>query len=444
MSYPQKSYLAPETQALLELRRKAVLQTPNGPTVAGQAVMEAESAQQMPPQLPGGQPPEAGPEQQGIAAILGQAQNAAPTIAQNQQNAQAEQTAQMAANMMAQKQQGPQAYAAGGIAALPIDEGDFAEGGVLGYAVGGIAEPTPESISTWVSALGPKADTEMDAEEKRLYEEQKTLQANRPDTAAQRAMAMKEAYNKEIEYRPTEEAILSFLGGAQGLGGFAKAAVDTRALFARRDAANKEGEQAQRDLEYAQKTGDNEKMQQSLAKRRLAKLEVDKLTNALAGDAMRAQTGIMTNKASIYNADLDARTAAANRKTQKLIAELGGVEGALFKMFQDNPEEFTKFVEAKAGGKTQNLKDPVYVANMVSDNVTEQMKNLDKFPKIGMKVEKVEDLIKVRELFTKLAVQQMVELGATLPPNLMKYVDGSATPSNKSGNRVSLESLAPK
>lgn len=424
MNYPQKSYLAPETKALLELREKAVLQTPNGPTIAGQTLMEA--SKNMFPQAPGMPLPAAEPEQQGIASILNQAQNAAPTIAQNQQNAQAEQTAQMAAQMMAQNQQQPQPYAEGGIASLPFEADEFEEGGVLGYADGGVAEPTIESIKNWIASLAPKADPEIEAEERRLYEEQKALMANRPDTAAQRGIARQAAYDQELEYRPTEKAIASFLGGSQGLGGFARAALNTREVFAQRDAANKEGEQAQRDLEYAQKIGDNQGAQQALAARRSAKLKYDELTNAIASDAMKTQTGIMSNKAAIYNANLDAATAKANREAQKRIAEMGGVEGALFKAFQDNPEEFTKFIEAKAGGKTQNLKDPVYVANMVSDNVTEQMKNLDKFPKIGMKVEKVEDILAVRELLTKLEVQKMVERGATLPPQLMKYVDGGA------------------
>lgn len=334
MSSTQKSPLAPATQALLELMRTAKLQTPTGPTVAGQAVSDAQAAQQ-PPEAP---PEAAPPEQQGIASILGQVQNAAPTLEQNQQNDQAKQTAQMAAQMMQQGQQTqepPQQYAEGGIASLPVDVSDFAEGGVIGYAGGGITAPTPTSILEWMNSLAPKPDEEMEKEEKRLYEEQKLLRASRPDTAAQRALGMKEAYNKELAYRPTEEAIGSFLGGAQGLGGFAKAAINTREVFAKRDAANREGEQAQRDLEYAQKIGDNDAIQKALAARRNAKLEYDKLSNAIAGDSIKSQT-------DIYSTQVQAQSAAANRAAQERIAKLGadvrgsGADKAFWDKVDDN------------------------------------------------------------------------------------------------------------
>lgn len=352
MSYTQKSPLAPATQALLELMRTAKLQTPTGPTVAGQAVQAA----QQPPEAPGPVPP-APPEQQGIASILDQAKDAAPTIVQNQQNDQAEQTAQMAAQMMQQGQQ-PQPYAKGGIASLPVDVSDFAEGGVLGYAGGGITEPTPASIQQWMSTLAQKPDEEMEKEEKRLYEEQKALRASRPDTAAQRALSMKEAYNKELAYRPTEEAIASFLGGAQGLGGFAKAAVNTREVFAKRDAANREGEQAQRDLEYAQKIGDNEAIQKALAARRNAKLEYDKLSNAITGDSIKAQT-------DIYGTKVQAESAAANRAAQERIAKLGadvrgsGADKAFWDKIDDNvARDLKAFYETNPMERMKLKKNP--------------------------------------------------------------------------------------
>lgn len=406
MSYTQKSPLAPATQALLELMRTAKLQTPTGPTVAGQAVQAA----QQPPEAQGAVPP-APPEQQGIASILDQAKDAAPTIVQNQQNDQAEQTAQMAAQMMQQGQQ-PQPYAEGGIASLPVDVSDFAEGGVLGYAAGGISEPTPASIQEWMNTLGPKPDEEMEKEEKRLYEEQKLLRASRPDTAAQRALGMKEAYNKELAYRPTEEAIASFLGGAQGLGGFAKAAVNTREVFAKRDAANREGEQAQRDLEYAQKIGDNDAIQKALAARRNAKLEYDKLTAAVAGDSMRTQTGIMTNKASIYNTELDAQTAKANQAAQERIANMGGVEGAMFRLSKEDPDAYAKFMAGRGGSKTHNLKDPNYVANMISDNVTQQMDKMMLAPQIGMSIATPADFSALRNKLIRDEAAKFQAMGA--------------------------------
>jgi len=314
MSYTQqtKTPLAPATQALLELLRSAKLQTPTGPTIAGQAAMAAQSA---PPPAP----PVAGPEQQGIAAILDQAKDAGPTIAQNQQDAQAQKTAQMAAQMVKQSAQPPaqaQGYAEGGIANLPIEVGDFSEGGVLGYADGGIAEPTAASAADWVSRLAPKQDAELEAEAKRLYEEQKALRAGRPDTAAQRTLSMQDAYNKEVAYRPTEQNIASLLGGAKGLGGFAQAAIQTKAAFAKRDAAYKEGEQAQRDLEYAQKIGDNEAIQKALDARRAAKQKYDELSTAITGDTLKSQ-------ASIFNTKTDAASQAANRATQERIARIG-------------------------------------------------------------------------------------------------------------------------
>ena len=113
--------------------------TPDGktPTIFGQEAAKA-GLPMTPPQQPqqGGVPPvtpEAG--QQGLAGILDQlkqAQQTGPSVAQNQQQAQQQQLAQQAAQMV--QKQPTQNMAHGGLAGLPVDIGEFAEGGVIGYA----------------------------------------------------------------------------------------------------------------------------------------------------------------------------------------------------------------------------------------------------------------------------------------------------------------------
>lgn len=143
MQMQSQSVLPPATKLFLDsLKAGAKLQSPTGqPTVAAQA---AQSAGIIPPQQPqqpqqGGVPPvtpEAG--QEGLAGILDQlkqAQQTGPSVAQNQQQAQQQQIAQQAAQMV--QKQGPQPtqnMAEGGLAGLPVDIGEFAEGGVIGYA----------------------------------------------------------------------------------------------------------------------------------------------------------------------------------------------------------------------------------------------------------------------------------------------------------------------
>lgn len=106
----------PALRALLAVAEKV---TPSGqPTIAAQ-VAQAAGQQQQP---------------QGIEAALGQAEQAAPSVAQNMQQQQMAQMLQQAQQAQpAQPQPQPQ-QSAGGIAALPIPEGAYAEGGVVGYA----------------------------------------------------------------------------------------------------------------------------------------------------------------------------------------------------------------------------------------------------------------------------------------------------------------------
>jgi len=153
MQMQSQSVLPPATKLFLDsLKAGAKLQSPTGqPTVAAQAAQSAGIIpQQQQPQQPqqGGVPPvtpEAG--QEGLAGILDQlkqAQQTGPSVAQNQQQAQQQQLAQQAAQMVPQQQgpqtpqepqgQPPQQMAEGGLAGLPVDIGEFAEGGVIGYA----------------------------------------------------------------------------------------------------------------------------------------------------------------------------------------------------------------------------------------------------------------------------------------------------------------------
>jgi len=160
MQMQPQSVLPPATQLFLDsLKAGAKLQAPNGqPTVAAQA---AQSAGIIPPQQPqqpqqGGVPPvtpEAG--QEGLAGILDQlkqAQQTGPSVAQNQQQAQQQQLAQQAAQMV--QKQPTQNMAEGGLAGLPVDIGEFAEGGVIGYAEGDFVDaskfmgPQPEEATS--------------------------------------------------------------------------------------------------------------------------------------------------------------------------------------------------------------------------------------------------------------------------------------------------------
>lgn len=158
-----QSVLPPATKLFLDsLKAGAKLQSPTGqPTVVAQA---AQSAGVIPPQQPqqpqqGGVPPvtpEAG--QEGLAGILDQlkqAQQTGPSVAQNQQQAQQQQIAQQAAQMV--QKQGPQPtqnMAHGGLAGLPVDMGEFAEGGVIGYSEGG--RTLGETIYSGLSSMIPE------------------------------------------------------------------------------------------------------------------------------------------------------------------------------------------------------------------------------------------------------------------------------------------------
>jgi hypothetical protein len=152
MSFMQpqpRSVLPPATQLFLDSLKAGVkLQTPNGqPTVAAQVAQSTGITQA--PQQPqqGGVPPVTPEEgQRGLASILDQlkqSQQAGPSVANNQQQAQVQQVAQQAQNQ-------PQQMAEGGLAGLPVNMHEFAEGGIIGFDEGG-----PTTIGSAISHALP-------------------------------------------------------------------------------------------------------------------------------------------------------------------------------------------------------------------------------------------------------------------------------------------------
>ncbi len=135
--------------ALLSLMAVAKKVTPQGqPTVAANMLGQAGvPPQAMPPGQPPGQPPGMPPGMppQGIAqafpatppqnmqGALDQSAAAAPSVAKNMQE-------QQTAQMLAQGQPQPPMMAEGGIASLPIDDYEYADGGIIGYAGGGTSD----------------------------------------------------------------------------------------------------------------------------------------------------------------------------------------------------------------------------------------------------------------------------------------------------------------
>lgn len=154
MQTPTESKLAPETQSLLDFLKAAKLKDSEGrSTVAGDAAAQAGITPPEPPMEPPMEPPaEAPPEQQGIAAVLDQAQQAAPSVAMNMQQPQGAppqamppqdmappgmQPAGMPPQGMAPQGMPPQGMAEGGLASLPVHIPQFKEGGVIGFQAGG-------------------------------------------------------------------------------------------------------------------------------------------------------------------------------------------------------------------------------------------------------------------------------------------------------------------
>ena len=71
-------------------------------------------------------------------------------------------------------------------------------------------------------------------------------------------------------------------------------------------------------------------------------------------------------------------------------------------------------MRALTGGKTGNLKDPNYVANMISDNVTNQLKEMIQAPQIGMSLKNVDDYSALRDQLMAKEVAKYRLLGADL------------------------------
>jgi len=118
----------------------ANMKTPQGgPTIAEQKI-NAVLPQAMQPGQPQGQPPGMPPQgiaqsfpaipPQGMQDALDQSDAAAPSVAENIRDQQAEQ-------MLAGAQPQTQMMAEGGIASLPMNDYGYADGGIIGYAAGG-------------------------------------------------------------------------------------------------------------------------------------------------------------------------------------------------------------------------------------------------------------------------------------------------------------------
>ncbi len=132
--------------ALLNLMAVAKKVTDKGtPTVAAGIMQEAgvppEVAPPGPPQS--GPPPEMAasmpPPQPGLPDLLKQAQQAAPSVEQNMMRDQMIQEQQTLAQ--AQQAQRPPMMAEGGIASLPVNMNEYADGGIIGYEDGGYVDP---------------------------------------------------------------------------------------------------------------------------------------------------------------------------------------------------------------------------------------------------------------------------------------------------------------
>jgi len=174
----QPAQLDPATQALAQavslLKQRANPMTQNGsPTVAAQ-VMQAAQPQQAAPQ--------------GLPGIIANAQQAAPSVAQNAQASQTNQMAQQVAQRMQQQQQPP------GVTGLPANNMGFAEGGIVPveeYAEGGPAwyESLPEgALLRKLSKF--LADREKGVSE---WEARNTPETIKPNNAAQEAFRGLEA-----------------------------------------------------------------------------------------------------------------------------------------------------------------------------------------------------------------------------------------------------------
>jgi len=124
----QQQQFDPALLSLMEVAKKV---TPQGnPTVAAGIMQQAGvPPQAMPPGPPQEMPPpqDMPPPQQGLPGVLQQTQQAAPSVAQNMQEAQTQQ-------MLAQAQPQPAMMAEGGIASLPVGMDEYADGGIVGYA----------------------------------------------------------------------------------------------------------------------------------------------------------------------------------------------------------------------------------------------------------------------------------------------------------------------
>jgi hypothetical protein len=516
MNTSNPSALPPATKLFLDaLQAGGKLTSPTGPTVLAQAGAQMGLNPQQ--DVPAEAPPE---EQQGIAAILNQAQQAGPTIANNQAMMQQQQLVDQAANkaapaaaQMLQQQpqpQQPQGMAHGGLAAIPSRIQEFKEGGVIGYEEGGpinktqFMGPQPEEATSYLGRLYNELFT-TDPEEKRrnLIANQlrrgigqipvgltesltPTERASRlsqesqlrgmlhaiqgsttPDTseAAARAMiAPVEPVVPETQAAPAKTAPKADAGSS-------RTSVSTREKIGGPTAPEQSGiaagiptvgnvddSEAQRLYKLRQTQIANKPDFQSMGLadiaamqkrdedsasfRRYAAIAGARRPGINAGSSMMAAAGQFTQaQDALANAADAAKTALAKATYAESIGDTDAML-RFQKEFNDNKVKMVEIrqkmdlgiyeqqqankrneavnavraqmaeMRASMGGAKGNLKDPNYVANMISDNVTNQMKDMIQVPQIGMGLKNLNDYSALRDQLMEAEIAKFRARGA--------------------------------
>lgn len=335
----QPVHLDPALEALITLQQRAAPTTPTGqPTVASQ-VMNAVGGN-----IAGRVQT---PQNQGIAGIIQNAQQSAPSAAQNMQQGQLDQMAQQVAQRMQQQQQ-PR-----GVTGLPVGNMGFKEGGIvpsIGYATGGTAirpritlpevafsaDMGPQDsvglggISGLSSMPTPEPETQEMRNIRAAEERRKALEAARPDFYAQSLSAMdaiKRANEEAIAAKRKNEGfdrlMAMFSGGAragalgmgEGVTAFDKT-VEARDAAARQASALDAQERIKLgELEYARRNGLLDK--EILAEKELAGIRNlrDKVKADLYGHDIQRE-GIISRERS---------SAAENASREKIAREHNAV-----------------------------------------------------------------------------------------------------------------------
>jgi hypothetical protein len=141
------------------------------------------------------------------------------------------------------------------------------------------------------------------------------------------------------------------------------------AAKANRDAAHLRLIDASKQAEYARQVGDNDTLRKANAEIVAAQQDIMKSTMTLASN--------------MYSGQAALQAAQINADSRELV---GGTKG--------------------------NLKDPNYVANMISDNVTNQMKDMIQVPQIGMSLKNLTDYSALRDRLMEAEVEKFRARGA--------------------------------